>query len=461
MTCSLILGVDPAKKNFTACLMDAEGRLLFPSEDFAMDRQGFDDLAGRVRPHQAGGAPLVVGIEASAALDDNLMAFVHSWRGQSPSPVTLIRLDAGQVARFTGPRPIRAKTDKADARRIAEFTRAYAARLDAFENDPQTLAMARLINERDQLVGDNVALKNRLQDRLVTAFPEFDQVFKEPCCPLALKVLRRIRTAARCARMRAGSLEKIRAAKAGHCVGAQRAADLIALAKTSIASAVDDIAADAVDHLCALIEFNLERIARIESQIKEFAQSEPRAAQPSAQEAQPGDAATLSIPRQIRLADSMPGVGVIGAATIILRCRGLERFTSAKALAAQLGLCPELRQSGSSQNHASLTHRGDRRTRSMLYLLTQIACNNDPSMAFHKWRHRQKGLTPKQAICACMNRYAKIMWTLVHTNSAYDPARMLMNVKTHHPDLWRKFAHEELTKLKNFYKGPKNHVQAA
>jgi len=463
---SLILGLDPAKRNFTACLMDTQGVVLVPSEDFACDRAGFELAMARLRPHRAVAGRLVVGIEASASLDDNLLAFFAGPDARADGEVSLLRVDAGQVARFSGPRPIRGKTDKSDARRIAEFTRAYAGQLQAFEADKEAQAMARLVNEREQLVRDNTALKNRLQDRLVISFPEFERVFVEPCSELALAVLRVVPTAAVCARKRAVTLAKIRARKHGHCVGEERAGKLIALAGRSIASATASSDADTILYLVARLELNLGRIHQIEAQMKLYVGepeipasagvAESPAPQPCVSEIKPA-----SLVEQIRLADSLPGTGLVGGVTLVLRSRDLTRFTSGKALAAQLGACPDREQTGSSKDRGHLTHRGDRRTRSTLYVLVQTACQFDPAMAFHKWRLVQKGMTPKQAVCACMNRYVNILWSMVNQREAYDVKKTISNAKKHHPELWKTFVRDVLPTLKKMTAKNKTHAQTA
>ena len=75
----------------------------------------------------------------------------------------------------------------------------------------------------------------------------------------------------------------------------------------------------------------------------------------------------------------------------------------------------------------------------MLYLNAQTACMFDPAFAFHKWRMIQKGLCPQQAVCAAMNRMARVSWTLVAKNQLYDVNRMLDQIKIHHADLWKTF----------------------
>ncbi len=433
MTSSLTLGIDPAKEKFTACLLSKQGAVLDRAADYPMTRCGFDRLVGRLRRVVAPTERLVVGVEASAALDDNL---IH-WLGQLREAFTVItlRVDGAQVKRFSGARPIRGKTDKADARRIAQFTHLYGAQLDRFEQDAEAQAMGRAVNERARLVEQSTAAKNQLQDRLVISFPEFTEVFARPCKALALAVLERIPTAAVAARKRAASLSRIQVHRRGRQVGLARAEQLIALARTSIASATSLNDAEAIRFLIAQLAGLRTRIERIEAQLKAYQDSAP----------EPGDASSAevavapTIPEQIALLAQTRGIGLVGAATVVLRCRGLSRFTSAKALAAQLGTNPDRIQTGRSRERGRLTHRGDRRTRSTLYLLTNMMTLFDPAMAFHKWRHQHAGHKPKQAISACMNRLAKIMWTLVETRTPYDQKRQARNAARQHPELWKTF----------------------
>lgn len=466
MTATLSLGIDPAKRKFTACLLGADGPPLLAPEDFPCELAGFEALLERLRPHRAGASRMFVGVEASASLDDNLLAFFASDAARADGPLTLLRLDAGQVARFSEARPVRGKTDSADARRIAAFTRAHAERLDAFELDERAQAMARLMSERAHVVQDATALANRIQDRLVVSFPEFDKVFAEPCGELPIALLAKLPTAAAWAKKRPASLAEIRARKGGHCLGIERAERLVKLAKDSIASATAPSDAGTISHFCALLQLNRERLAQIEAEIRAYVKETPEAApsEASTQEAEKKaeqGKPPATIPEQIVLADSLPGFALVNSAVAVLRARGLGRFASAKAFAAQIGACPDRRQTGSSKDSARLTHRGDRVARSNFYLSTLSACGIDPAMAFHKWRLQRKGLRPKQAVCACMNRYAKILWAVVHSQTPYDPRKGIDNAKRHHAELWKTFVKDELPKIKNMGKESRNLAAAA
>ena len=433
MTASLILGIDPAKEKFTAAFLTADAPAGEPGRDFPMTRAGLETLGQAIAGRLIHGQRLVVGVEATAALDDNLLAWLQEQRS-SRWPLKLIRLDPGQVARFSGARPVRGKTDKADARRIARFTAAYADQLDAFDRDAQVQAMARLVRERAGLVQQATALKNRLNDRLVISWPEFTQLFDDPAKPLARAVLRAVPTAAQAARKRADALARIKPrGERTHALGQARAARLRELATGSIASATSQDDAQALVCLLDQLELIERRVTAIERRLIQA-------------QAQTGDAAAdgakPSIARQIGRLDAMRGIGPVGAASIVLLAGGLGRFTGPKALAAQMGACPDRLQTGKSSDKGRLTQRGDRRARSMLYLLTKTMVWFDPGLAFHKWLLMGRGLKPKQAECGCMNRLARIVWAVGTGKEPYDPRRLILNAQRHHPRQWQAFVQQ-------------------
>jgi len=472
MSETYVLGVDPSKRKVTACMLkQADGQTVFGPLDFSADRAGFLALLDRLRERLGEGDRLMAGVEASGVFDDNLLAFLGSLRAERWR-THVLRLDPAQVAHFGEARPVRGKTDSADARRIARFARAYGAELDCFESDAEALVMLRLVNERGHLVEDHTAWVNRLKDHLVVCFPELEAIFKELDAALPLAVLQEVPTAAEAARRQARTLARVRPdAPRSRPLGEERARAIVRAAKDSVACATDA-------HDAATVRFAVRQIQTLDGRIQEIEtalesyynqtvtdsgaaataitnqplsnhRTENAVPAPSAERsvAEPkaagAPAAAPSIPEQLRLADSVPGVAIVGACTVVLRSRGLGRFTCAKALAAQLGACPDRNQTGTSRDRAHLTHRGDRRTRATLYMLTQAATLHDPVMAFHKWRHERKGLRPKQAICACMNRMARWIYGVVKTRTAFDPQRAVENARRHHRDLWEEFLRTE------------------
>lgn len=430
------LGIDPSKENFTTSLLSGGGSTIWKNKQWPTNREGFDACLSELNLVLRAKDSLVVGIEATASLDDNLLKWFSTLK--APFYVTPIRLNPAATARFTGHKPIRGKTDGMDAnRRIGEFTLYYADRLSAYEHDGQAQAMARVTSERSRMVEEATAVKNRLADHLIIAFPEFTNVFKKPWIKSARAVLRKTPTARHAAKKRPKAFAKLKLS-CRETLGEQRAKQLIYLASRSVASATKDSDAEMILFGLDQLDMLEKRIDSIEKQMRDYAQRsiDEDKAEPQAPQGAP------RIGEQIRLIKTMRGAGVVGAAGIVLPSRGIARFASAKAFSAQLGACPEFDQTGTSKAKTRLTRSGDRRTRPMLYLLAQMACVHDPSFAFHKWRLMRKGLKPKQAVCACMNRLAKIMWTLVHTRSPYDVNRQLGQIAIHHGDLWKTFVKE-------------------
>jgi transposase len=453
-------------------MKQTSGEVVLGPMDFAADRKGFQDLLERLRERLGEGDRLMAGVEASGVYDDNLLCWLGSLRAE-PWRTFVLRLDPAQVAHFGGARPVRGKTDAADARRIARFVRAYGEELDIFEYDEKALEMLRLVNERGHLVDDHTVCVNRLKDHLVVCFPEFETLLKDPAGALALAVLAAAPTAAEAARHQARTLARVRPeAPRSRPLGLARAEALVRAAKASVASGAGEHDGATVRFAVRQLQFLDQRINDIETTLESYYHSvfepvpagapapaaSPRREAPSAEakldaapggHSDPGDAAApdaallqppaLTIPEQLRLADSVPGVAVVGACTVVLRSRGLGRFTSAKALAAQLGACPDRNQTGTSRDRAHLTHRGDRRTRATLYMLTQAATVHNPVMAFHKWRHERDGMQPKQAICACMNRLARWIYGVVKNRTPFDPQRAIENASRHHHVLWDEF----------------------
>jgi transposase len=428
MNASFVLGIDPGKSFFAATLMNVTGERIWKARQFDMSRDGFDALRSSLPD-----GDLTVGIEASGRIDDNLLAWFGRWKACCRDrKIKVIRVNPGQSARFGGPKPRRDQTDGSDSDHVGEFTRVYAHRLEAFEHDPKAQAMTRLINERQHLVEELAATKNRIHEQLLVCFPEFTQMFVDPFAKLARAVLRQAPTARHAAKRRSLSLAR---AKAGHkerSLGTEQAQKLMQLAKQSIASAGEDNDAAAMVFLLDQLDLLEKRLANIEETLAAYAAQAKHEVGPAGEHG-------VSAARQIELLDSIPGIATVAASTLVLGTRGLARFDSGSALAAQWASCPERTQTGTSLDKTRLTARGDHKRRAMLYLATQIACMYDPAFAFHKWRMVQRGLCPQQAVCAAMNRMARVAWALIAKNQAYNVNLMIDQIQIHHADLWKTF----------------------
>lgn len=464
------LGVDPAKEKATLCLIDSRGKMLIAPFDAPANREGFDQVSERLVAVLKPEDDLLIGVEASAALDDNWLAYFQALKAHCN--VSVLRLDAAQVKAFSGAMPVRAKTDNADARRIANFIRQYGGELAHFEHDPANDAMLAVLSDRESIVADLTRLKNRLQDRLIVCFPELAAVIGNVYSQKALALLEEMPTAAVAARKHVATIAKIKGrAKGSHRIGEELAVKIKQAAETSIASQSSGVFEGLIQRLVKRIRLYSEQLnecnvifddfvsggrednpAEYNDPAKEhnhanidnlgknggFSNTDDLADEQDAEE-KPVAPPSPSIPRQCALLTTIPGVSNVVAATVALRSRGLGRFRSAKAFSAQLATHPQRHQTGTTKDTAILARRGDRHSRPVLFLAAMCAARDNQAFAFYKWHHESSGQTPKQAICSVMNRMTRLMWTLVRDNRAYDESILLTNIMEQHGKEWKAF----------------------
>ena len=109
--------------------------------------------------------------------------------------------------------------------------------------------MTRVISERQRLVQDLAATKNRIHEQVLVCFPEFTQVFADPFAKLARAVLSEIPTRTTCGPSPGPVFRSMKSGRRGRSLGVERAHQLILLAKQSIASAGEDDDAEAMGFL--------------------------------------------------------------------------------------------------------------------------------------------------------------------------------------------------------------------
>ncbi|HEY7419589.1 MAG TPA: transposase [Ktedonobacteraceae bacterium] len=91
-----------------------------------------------------------------------------------------------------------------------------------------------------------------------------------------------------------------------------------------------------------------------------------------------------------QIVTSIPGIGVLTAATIIATIGIIANFESAAALKSYFGWAPQITQSGTSLDRSRLTHSGVRTAKKMLYLAVWMAITLDNN----EWARLYQRLVP-------------------------------------------------------------------
>ncbi len=119
---------------------------------------------------------------------------------------------------------------------------------------------------------------------------------------------------------------------------------------------------------------------------------------------------------------SIPGVGTITAAWILVATLNFSTCDTPEQAAAYAGLVPQPRESGSSlQGRRAIGHTGHARLRSALYMATLSAAQHNPIIKRFYDRLRDRGKPYKVARCAAARKLLHIAWALVTKERFFDP----------------------------------------
>jgi len=125
---------------------------------------------------------------------------------------------------------------------------------------------------------------------------------------------------------------------------------------------------------------------------------------------------------QIELADSVPAVGLITAATVLAELPPMEKLTQANQAVALFGLDPLKKTSGSSvDTPARLSRMGSRRGRRALYMPALCALRFNPFVRQLGQRLQRKGRSGKYVVVAAMRKLLRLIFGVVKQGKPFDP----------------------------------------
>jgi transposase len=162
---------------------------------------------------------------------------------------------------------------------------------------------------------------------------------------------------------------------------------------------------NAAKEVCPSIEriINLlkEEIRELEQQIKEHIDGNP------------------DLKEQSELLQTIPGIGE-RTANLLLSEIEFERFDSARQIAAQAGVTPRKRQSGTSLKQTSLSKLGNARLRKALYFPAIVARQHNEIVKEFATRLKKRGKTPMQIVCAAMRKLLHIAFGVLKHKRPFD-----------------------------------------
>ncbi|MFG2848440.1 IS110 family transposase [Kitasatospora sp. NPDC048296] len=303
------------------------------------------------------------------------------------------------VNRMAGAYRGEAKTDARDAYVIAETAR-QRRDFTTIEVPAQLAAdLALLTAHRSDLVADRVRMINRLRDVLTGIFPALERAFDYSAHKGALVLLTGYQAPAS---IRRRGRARLTAWLANRSV---RGADAVAATALKAADAQrtvlpgEDVAAQIVADLAVQILALDDRLKQIDKQIRDTFHTHPQA----------------------EIIESLPGIGSILGAELIVAAGDLSAYRDAGHLASAAGLVPVPRDSGRRTGNLHRPKRYSRRLRRLFYLSAQTSIIKDgPNRDFYL-KKRGEGCKHVQAIIALARRRVSVLWALLRDNRIFTP----------------------------------------
>lgn len=246
--------------------------------------------------------------------------------------------------------------------------------------------------------------KNEIQGLVVVLFPEFTQVFADPCRLTALAVLQAYPSARA---IRAAGVEAVAAilqATTPHRYGRATARRLVALAEHSVSREVAVEARElSLQIWCEQLQHAQMHLEHVTEQIEQLLAHDPKA----------------------KGLQAVPEFGTQTVAVLLAELGEVARFQRLDQVVAYVGMDIEIKQSGKWRGQAKLSKRGSGLLRRLLYLAA-MRCIWLPGSAFGAYYHRliARGLGKKTALMAVMRKMVGIAAYLLRTGEDYEPAKV-------------------------------------
>ncbi|MBV9263182.1 MAG: IS110 family transposase, partial [Candidatus Eremiobacteraeota bacterium] len=121
------------------------------------------------------------------------------------------------------------------------------------------------------------------------------------------------------------------------------------------------------------------------------------------------------------LLTSIPGIGETTAGSLLAEIPHLDRFESAKAVAAYAGLSPRQRRSGTSiHGRPRLCKTGNSRLRNALYMPAIVALRFNPILRVFEDRLLSAGKHKRLIIGAVMRKLLVLAYGILRSGKRFD-----------------------------------------
>ena len=339
----LYVGIDVAKYKHDFVIIDDNGLVIVPPKTIQNSLEGFDQLLASISNLDCSQG-IKIGFEATGHYHSNLKTFL------SKHGYDFVIINPLQVSRFRSQFSLRrTKTDKVDCLVIAQFISTKNEMLKSYQQPLYHLeALKSLTRLRETYVSQRSLILVKMTNVLDTVFPEFKAFFSNKLkSDTALFILKKYKTPERIAKWNKNDLLIV------HNHSRKISISKLQQIKEAAYSTIGNSSKYLIDELLSLIStfenLNTE-ISYIESKI-------------------------ISIMNDIDSPTaSIPGIGLISAATIISEFGDFVRFDNVNQCIAFAGLDAGINQSGTKSFKGKMVKHGSSHLRYVLMNVIKTVC---------------------------------------------------------------------------------------
>jgi len=388
-----IVGIDIGKNHHEASIVSPEGKQIGRSLRFATTHKGADSLMSFIFKN-IGNSPCVFGMEATGHYWYPIYSFIKA-KGYTIYVINPIQSDSLRKMYIR-----QTKNDSIDSFLIAEVIR-FGQFGTTSMADENILAMRQLCRYRDSVISSRTEIKLRIGTIMEQIFPEYEKQFSSLWVSTSMGILEKYLTPENIENAPIDELFEIIKDKSHNRLTRAKAISIKeAAADTFGIKIAQDAFSFQLKQLIDRMNFLDKQIEALDCQILEYYE------------------------KFDCYLHTIPGIGMIAAATILAEIGDINRFKSSSALVAFAGIDPTVRQSGEfSSTHNHMSKRGSPYLRHAIFLAaTTCSFHNSPLNTYYK-KKRDQGKHHLTATGAVARKLTTIIYAVLRDSKPYEPKK--------------------------------------
>ena len=388
-----IVGIDIGKNHHEASIVSPEGKQIGHSLRFATTHKGADSLMSFIF-NNIGNSSCIFGMEATGHYWYPIYSFLKA-RGYTIYVINPIQSDSLRKMYIR-----QTKNDSIDSFLIAEVIR-FGQFTTTSMADENILAMRQLCRYRDSVISSRTEIKLRISTIMEQIFPEYEKQFSSLWLSTSMGILEKYLTPENIENAPIDELFEIIKDKSHNRLTKAKAISIKeAAADTFGIKIAQDAFSFQLKQLIDRMNFHDKQIEALDIEIMKYYEQ--------------FDCYLHTI----------PGIGIIGAATILAEIGDISRFKNSSALVAFAGIDPTVRQSGEfNSTHNHMSKRGSPYLRHAIFLAaTTCSFHNSPLNAYYK-KKRDQGKHHLTATGAVARKLTTVIYAVLRDSKPYEPKK--------------------------------------